>query len=78
MTKYMLKNKLRVGDIVIHEKKRCVVAGTKGWVHKGGWVSLSRNMGEISLLTRVEKCKLVLKREMITKNFWKFFPEGEK
>lgn len=74
-----MKNKFRVGDIVINKfKQKYVVCGTKGWVHNHCWISLTRDMGKIPLLDRADEYKLFKKRELITKNFWKIFPEGEK
>jgi hypothetical protein len=72
------QKQFRVGDIVRHQKKVYVVSGTKGWVHRSGWISLAREIGTVSLLVRIEEVYLIKKREEIKKNFWEIFPEGEK
>jgi len=72
------KHIFKVGDIVKEGNKVYVVSGTKGWVHKGGWISLTREIGTMSLLTRIEDIQLIKSREKITKNWWLIFPKGEK
>ena len=72
------KDIFKVGDIVKYNKKIYVVSGTTGWIHKGGWISLVRELGVISNLARVEEVLLVTHRENIKKNFWEIFPDGEK
>ena len=77
-TKTNKKITYRVGDIVKEANKVYIVSGTKGWVHRNGWISLSREIGSMSLLTNVDRISLVKRREKITKDWWKIFPEGEK
>ena len=74
----MKKTLLRVGDMVKHNKKKYVVSGSKGWVHKHGWVSLVREIGTTPLLTRVEECSLIKRRERVGKKWWLIFSKGEK
>ena len=70
------KPKLRVGDLVLHEGKRYLVSGTKGWIHKGGAISLRQTWSGLELLTRVSRCKLLTKRENI-KKFWEILEEDK-
>ena len=74
----MKQVKLRVGDVVVHQRQKFIVAGTKGWVHRGGWISLARAIGETSLLTHRSGVKLLKRREAIARTWWKEFPKGEK
>lgn len=70
--------KFRVGDIVRHDNKKYIVSETKSWVHKDGWISLCRNMGEMSLLTRVDLVKLILPREKNKKSMVGNIPRRRK
>lgn len=70
--------KFKVGDIIRQGKKIYIVSGTKGWIHKDGWISLVREIGETSLLTEAKDYKLVKRREKIGKQWWRIFPNGEK
>lgn len=68
--------KFRIGDMVMHEGKKYMVSGTVGWIHKGGAISVRDAWGGLELLTRVERCKLLKRRESI-KKFWLELPEDK-
>ncbi|HCR36384.1 TPA: hypothetical protein DIU22_05105 [Candidatus Woesebacteria bacterium] len=80
----------RVGDVVKRKDNKqglYVVAGTKGWVHKpftledgskSKWISLTKEIGVVSLLTHEDEYKLVTPREKVGKKWWIIFPKGEK
>lgn len=80
----------RVGDIVKRKDGKdglYVVSGTQGWVHGSwrnedgtidSWISLSKEIGAMSLLTHASEYKLVKPREKVGAKWWTIFPEGEK
>ena len=91
MTK--LPHNFRVGDVVESKKtrERYVVSRTKSWLHKSfthseglmkgkrdAWISLAKEIGEVSLLTYASEYKLVMRREEVGKQRWRIFPKGEK
>ena len=73
----MTKRRLRAGDIVLYEKKRHVVAGAKGWIHKHGYASIVSNMNQIAHLVKVSEVKLLIPRENFDFNWWNLFVDGE-
>ena len=86
-----MKNKkihtFSIGDVVRRGGKNYVVSETKGWLYKP-WknedgsidqnISLSREIGAVSLLSKVSECKLVKRRENVGLRWWTIFPDGEK
>lgn len=74
----MTQVKFRAGDVVKHERKIYVVSSVKGWIHKGGGISLRQTMEGLELLTRASECTLVKRREEVGKKWWLVFPKGEK